>query len=61
MNDKIAISYNTALKCFWDDGYNTEPLLQLADKIIKNLKQPTAGYYYADDVITSMGVIKNET
>lgn len=48
--DRISINHRTALKMFWDAGFNTESLLIAANKAIENLYQPAASYFYADDV-----------
>lgn len=46
----IAVNKKTALKMFWDAGYDTEAKLLAAAKLLEGAKQPTAGYYLADDV-----------
>jgi hypothetical protein len=49
-NDRLAVNTRTALKMFWDAGYNTEDLLTKAATLIKTLTPATDGYYYADEV-----------
>lgn len=53
MADRLAITKNTALKIFWDNGFNTELLLHFAISHLEELDQATDGYLYADDVVTS--------
>lgn len=50
MNDSIAINQRTALKMFWDAGFDNDTLLVMANESLKLLKQPAIGYFYADDV-----------
>lgn len=48
--DKLAINKRTALKMFWDAGYDTESRLLEASKIIDSIKQCSSGYWYASDI-----------
>jgi hypothetical protein len=49
--DKMAINFKTSLKMGWDVGLVNELNAQeIFDKMVKELKQPTPGYFYADDV-----------
>ena len=52
--NRIAISKRTALKMFFDVGYNTDLLLKIALIQVEALKQAANGYYYADDVVASI-------
>jgi len=47
---KIGIDTITALKMFFDAGYTSESKIKVAFTELKKLKQPTSGYYMADDV-----------
>ncbi len=47
--DRLAVSKRTALKMYWEAGFDSESLLLLADKSLSTL--PREGdYFYADDV-----------
>ena len=46
----IAVNKRTALKMFWDAGFDSEDKLIEAAKLLDGLKQPSAGYYMANDV-----------
>jgi hypothetical protein len=48
--DRIAINKKTALKIYWDIGFNSEFLLKLANASLSKLSQVSEGYYYADEV-----------
>lgn len=48
--DRIAVNKRTALLMFWNAGFNTEARLIQANEALTALAQPTAGYFYADDV-----------
>lgn len=48
---KLAIDKRTALKMFWDAGYNTESKLLEANAKLLAAPQPSQGYWYSDDVI----------
>ena len=50
MADKLAINKSTALKMFWDRGFNSESEIIRADSLLKTIQQPTKGYYLAKDV-----------
>lgn len=54
--NRLAIDHRTALKIFWNNGYNTEALLLKANELI--LATPLAsvknGYWYADDIIQAL-------
>lgn len=58
MTDKIAVNKRTALKMFWDAGYNTELLLAYANDTLKNIPQPSSGYWYAEDVSNFIDKLK---
>lgn len=58
--DKIAINKKTALKMFWDAGYITEQSLTQANDMLGKLKQPTNGYYYAEDVSSQIEKAANQ-
>ena len=49
-NDRLAVNTRTALKMFWDAGYNTEDLLTKAATLIKTLTPVSNEFYYADEV-----------
>lgn len=49
-NTSLAVSKLTALKMFWDEGFNTEELLIIAYKSLNTLSQPSKDYFYADEV-----------
>jgi hypothetical protein len=49
-NDRLAVNTRTALKMFWDAGYNTEYLLTKAATLIKTLTPASNEFYYADEV-----------
>lgn len=49
-SERLAVNKRTALKMFWDAGYNTEEKLQSASDIIESMKPATAGYWYADEI-----------
>jgi hypothetical protein len=51
MADRIAVTRNTALRMFWDEGFDNERLLTFANAALDTLKQATEGYYYADEVV----------
>ena len=53
-NDRIAINKRLALRMFFDAGYDTEQGLSFAAKLLAQLEEPTAGYYYADAVVESI-------
>jgi hypothetical protein len=35
---------------FWNEGFDTEDLLNLANEALKDIKQPTTGFYYPEDI-----------
>ena len=47
---EMAINKRTALMMFWNAGYTTEQKLLKANDLLKSLKQPAEGYYYASEV-----------
>lgn len=55
-NDQIAVSIRMALKMFWEAGVQSEDGLRNALNRILNLRQPTNGYVYADEVSELIGV-----
>lgn len=54
---EMAINKRTALRMFWDAGYNTEEKLIAASKKLDSMPQPTEGYWYAKDVSKAIGRI----
>ena len=48
--DILAINKRTALKMFWEAGFDSEQGLKEADAILSKLKQPSAGYYNSVEV-----------
>jgi hypothetical protein len=50
---RLAISKRTALKMYWDAGFDSEALLLLADASLSALPKE-GGYFYADDVSRSI-------
>jgi hypothetical protein len=59
MSDKIAVNKRTALKMFWDAGYNTEAQLIAASERLEAMQQPTKGYWYANDVSKAIDTLKH--
>ncbi len=57
-SDKIAVNLRTALKMFWDAGWDDEKSLLAAADIINKLKQTTPGYWKAEDI--SAALAKNK-
>jgi len=55
----LAINKRTALKMFWDGGFDSEAGLIKADTALATLTQPSAGYYCADDVSTLIERMNN--
>lgn len=53
--NELAVNKRTALRMFWDAGYNTEAQLIAASKKLDSMKQPSAGYWYAKDVSKVIG------
>lgn len=51
MNDKIGIDKYMALKMFYDQGFNGERLMSLANEALTTINQPSEDYYYTGDVI----------
>ena len=49
-DDKIAVNKRTALKMFWDAGYNTEGALLHADYLLSTIPQASSGYWLAEDI-----------
>jgi hypothetical protein len=49
-NTKLAVNKRTALKMFYDAGYDTEEALIKAHSIIEEIQQPVTGFWYADCV-----------
>lgn len=52
--DRLVVDKRTALKMYWVAGFNTEELLLIANGSLEWINQPSAGYYYADDVSASI-------
>jgi hypothetical protein len=48
--DRLAINQRMALMMFWNEGFDTEDLLNLANEALKDIKQPTTGFYYPEDI-----------
>lgn len=49
-NDKLAVNQRTALKMFWEAGFNTEHLMLKAHKLIVSSKQCVDGYWLVEDI-----------
>lgn len=50
MNEEIAVNLRTALKMFWDAGYDTEGMLKSANAMILAAPQVAKGYWKASDI-----------
>lgn len=48
--DKLAVNKRTALKMFYDAGWDTEPALFKAHLLLEEIRQPTDRFWYADDI-----------
>lgn len=56
--NELAANQRTALKMFWGAGYDTELLLAYANDTLKNIPQPSSGYWYAKDVSKAIDNMK---
>lgn len=56
--NELAVNQRTALKMFWDAGHNTEAQLIRANDLLKTIKQPSSGYWYAKDVSKAIDKLK---
>lgn len=52
-NTRMAISDKVAAYICWDNGLSPENI----KLVLKETKQPTAGYYYSDDIKETMNKI----
>jgi hypothetical protein len=57
-SDRLAVNHRTALKMFWDAGYDTEQALLRANATLQTMAQPSPGYYYADAVSLKITELK---
>jgi hypothetical protein len=53
--NELAVNKRTALRMFWDAGHTTEAQLIAASKKLDSMKQPSVGYWYANDVSKAIG------
>jgi hypothetical protein len=51
---RIAVTRLMALRMFWNAGYNNEAALLRANAAIEAMTPATAGYYYAEEVVTAI-------
>lgn len=57
MKDDLAVNKRTALKMFWDAGFDTGALLLKANEILQGLPSK-AGYYLASQVSEAISLAK---
>ena len=48
--DRIAVNRRTALKMFWDAGFETESAMIRAKDLLAAMPQTVRGYWFADTV-----------
>lgn len=59
--ESLAVNKRTALKMFWDAGFNDEAGLLAADAALSRLKQPSKGYYDATAVSRAIASLNKKS